>query len=100
MLATPETVDWACAPLDTEGEVSCARNGYIAINLLRWEHAVPHWNATLEEYRKYVINHEFGHYLGERHDNRCAAPGALAPVMMQQTYDLHGCTGNAWPYPD
>lgn len=99
VLATPETVDWACAPLDTEGEVSCARNGYIAINLLRWEHAVPHWDAGLEEYRRYVINHEMGHYLGQRHDNTCAAPGAPAPVMMQQTYDLHGCAGNAWPSP-
>jgi len=99
VLATPETVDWACAPLETEGEVSCARNGYIAINLLRWEQAVPHWEGSLWEYRIYIINHEVGHYLGLRHDNRCGGAGMAAPVMMQQSYFLDGCVGNGWPDP-
>lgn len=34
----------------------------------------------LERYRRYVINHEFGHGHAT-----CSGPGELAPVMMQQT---------------
>nr|MCS5684212.1 DUF3152 domain-containing protein [Acidimicrobiales bacterium] len=48
---------------------------------------------------RYVVNHEMGHYLGKPHVG-CPEPGAPAPTMMQQTYFLKGCTGNAWPYPE
>ncbi|MEE2830573.1 MAG: DUF3152 domain-containing protein, partial [Myxococcota bacterium] len=62
VIATPKTVDRLCLPLKTRGEVSCAKNGYIPINLKRWEFAVEHWDSTLENYRRYVFNHEMGHY--------------------------------------
>jgi hypothetical protein len=99
VIATPATVDKQCLPLKTEGKVSCARQGYISLNLDRWELAVPHWDKSLSEYRRYVVNHEMGHYLGKPHVG-CPEPGALAPTMMQQTYFLKGCTGNPWPYPE
>jgi len=99
VIATPKTVDKLCAPLNTEGQVSCARNRYIAINLLRWETAVEHWTDSLELYRRYVVNHEMGHYLrGSRH-TKCPGPGKLAPIMMTQTYGLEGCLPNGWVYP-
>jgi len=98
VIASPATVDKQCLPLKTEGKVSCARQGYISLNLDRWELAVPHWDKSLTEYRRYVVNHEMGHYLGKPHVG-CPEPGALAPTMMQQTYFLKGCTGNPWPYP-
>jgi hypothetical protein len=98
VIASPATVDKQCLPLKTEGKVSCARQGYISLNLDRWELAVPHWDKPLREYRRYVVNHEMGHYLGKPHVG-CPEPGALAPTMMQQTYFLKGCTGNPWPYP-
>lgn len=98
VIATPDTVDRQCLPLDTEGEVSCAKNGYISINLKRWEMAVPHWDGGMDAYRRYVINHEMGHYLAKPHEP-CPGPGQLAPVMQQQTYFLKGCRGNAWPFP-
>ena len=43
-----------------------------------------------------VVNHETGHWLGRGHAG-CPRPGALAPVMMQQSKGLDGCRLNPWP---
>jgi len=84
----------------TGGYTSCRYGGHVVINLDRWYLAVP-WYRTagtgLAVYRVYVINHEVGHQLGHGHE-RCPAPGAVAPVMQQQTLGLHGCTANPWPF--
>jgi hypothetical protein len=45
-----------------------------------------------------VIDHETGHWLGQGHAF-CARPGALAPVMQQQSKGMHGCRPNPWPLP-
>jgi hypothetical protein len=97
-LATPATVDRVCAGagLDTRGYVSCRAGTHIMINLDRWMRAVPHFNGDVALYRKYVINHEVGHELGYGHQS-CPGPGALAPVMQQQTFGLNGCRPNGWP---
>lgn len=99
VIATPSTVDKLCHPLRTNGFLSCARNGYIAINLNRWEDAVPHWTTGLLEYRQYLINHELGHWLWQPHVG-CPGKGKLAPVMMQQSIRLNGCKPNPWPVPN
>lgn len=101
VVATPATVDQLCAPLQTNGRYSCGRNGWIALNLLRWETGAEEWPSTLEIYRQYLINHEIGHYLwGPDHDNVCPEPGGLAPIMMQQSISLNGCEPNGWVFPD
>ncbi len=98
VVATADTVDKLCAPLRTNGFFSCARNGWVALNLNRWLLATDTWNADLSEYRNYVINHEVGHYLARPHVG-CPGADQLAPVMMQQTKGLDGCQANGWPYP-
>ncbi|MEM7140702.1 MAG: DUF3152 domain-containing protein [Actinomycetota bacterium] len=99
IVATPDAVDEMCAPLQTNGIFSCARNGWIALNSLRWFGATDTWPGDLETYRRYLINHEVGHYiLGPGHDG-CPGAGEPAPIMMQQTKGLDGCEANGWVVP-
>ena len=80
-----------CSPL-----YSCRVGRYVIINQDRWRLGVAHWTSTLGAYRRMVINHETGHWLGLGHRS-CPGSGALAPVMQQQSISLQGCKPNAWP---
>lgn len=95
-LATPETVDAVCAPLDTMGQVSCHNKGRVALNLTRWVQGASSYGRDLAGYRTYLVNHEVGHNLGNGHVS-CPGQGRPAPVMMQQTKGLGGCTASPWP---
>ena len=98
-VATPDRVDELCFPLQTNGRFSCARNGWIAFNSDRWFGATESWPADLETYRRYLVNHEVGHYiLGAGHPG-CPGAGQPAPIMMQQTKGLDGCEANGWVDP-
>ncbi|MFD6753331.1 MULTISPECIES: DUF3152 domain-containing protein [Micromonospora] len=107
-LATAATAGRMCAAGGVDIRVggrpytSCRAPGKVIINLERWRRSVPHFveaKVPLSVYRTYVINHEVGHQLGNRHE-RCPGPGKPAPVMMQQTLFLKGCVANPWPYLD
>ncbi|MEV0896465.1 DUF3152 domain-containing protein [Actinoplanes sp. NPDC049802] len=100
-LASARTSERMCAAggLDTEGFTSCRIPGQVIINADRWAGAVPDYQGRLEQYRQYTINHEVGHELGHGHE-KCPGEGEKAPVMMQQTFGLKGCTPNSWPYLD
>ena len=98
LLASPKTVDALCAPLRTDGEVSCGRAGHAALNLRRWVEATNEYAADKTLYRQYLVNHEVGHLLGHQHE-RCGGAGQLAPVMQQQSYKVAPCVPNAWPFP-
>ena len=98
-VATPARTDDLCWPLQTNGRYSCARNGWIVFNSDRWFGATDSWPADLETYRRYLVNHEVGHYiLGAGHPG-CPGAGQLAPIMMQQTKGLDGCKPNGWVDP-
>ncbi|MER6994171.1 DUF3152 domain-containing protein [Streptomyces sp. NPDC000410] len=107
-LASPGTTATWCAKsgLDTTVDnVSCdsAATQRVMINAFRWaQGAETYGPAAMFAYRQMLINHEVGHRLGHGHVN-CRTPGALAPVMQQQTksLDLDGveCRPNPWVHP-
>ncbi|MEO6605132.1 MAG: DUF3152 domain-containing protein [Aeromicrobium sp.] len=96
VLASPDTVDRLCAPLRTNGEVSCRNGDVVVINAVRWTKGASAYDDDLAAYRTYVVNHEVGHSLGLTH-TPCPGPGLRAPVMLQQTLGLDGCEKNPWP---
>lgn len=89
----------------------------VVLNEARWIRGAVAYQGDTLSYRQYVVNHESGHGIGYAHHQRCAANGALAPVMMEQTFgvdnqevqkldpDLGGdpsfvCKPNPWPFPN
>jgi hypothetical protein len=96
VLATPKTADELCAPVDTNGRLSCRNGSNVVLNAWRWQFGANSYTNNLRDYRRYVVNHETGHALGYPHA-RCPGDGATAPVMLQQTKGLEGCTANPWP---
>ena len=100
VLAAPVEVDRLCAEagLDTAGRFSCWNGRIAALNAMRWTEGARDFD-DLDTYRTYLVNHEFGHGLGEGHVG-CPGSARLAPVMMQQTVSTDSCTANGWPYPE
>ncbi|MFF8374580.1 DUF3152 domain-containing protein [Streptomyces sp. NPDC015661] len=107
-LASPGTTGEWCkkSGLDTTVDnVSCdsASTQRVMINAFRWaQGSVTFGPKAMYAYRQMLINHEVGHRLGHGHVS-CRTPGALAPVMQQQTksLDIDGikCRPNPWVYP-
>jgi Protein of unknown function (DUF3152) len=96
-------------------DASCWRGGRAVLNTARWERGAVAFQGNVVAYQQYVINHEVGHALGFGH-KPCGENGALAPIMMQQTWgvsndylaalgtdnvtaDGKACAPNPWPYP-
>ena len=85
---------WPC-----DSTYSCRVGRNVVVNETRWLTGSPSWNATgapLAGYRRMVLNHETGHWLGFGH-GFCSGSGHLAPVMQQQSISMQGCRPNAWP---
>jgi ssRNA-specific RNase YbeY (16S rRNA maturation enzyme) len=98
-LATPKTTDDLCFPLLTGGEVSCRNGDRVVLNAKRWAFGAEAYGEDVTNYRRYLVNHEFGHALGFGHVE-CPGRGKPAPIMMQQTKGLDGCKRNPWPAGD
>lgn len=107
-LASPGITGTWCAKsgLDiTVDNVSCdsAATNRVMINAFRWAQGAETFGVrAMFAYRQMLINHEVGHRLGHGHVS-CRTPGALAPVMQQQTksLDIDGieCRPNPWVHP-
>ena len=78
-----------------DGTLSCADMGgpNMYLNAMRWTSGATPSKLTLKSYRQYMVSHEMGHILGFDHVD-CPAHGYPAPVMMQQTKGIAGCTPN------
>lgn len=89
----------------------------VVLNEARWIRGATAFDGDDIAYRQYMINHETGHGIGYEHHLPCEKDGALAPVMMQQTFGTSNsdilaldpgmkanrtftCRPNPWPYPD
>ncbi|MFE4636434.1 DUF3152 domain-containing protein [Streptomyces sp. NPDC056773] len=107
-LASPGTTGVWCrkSGLDTTiDNVSCdsASTDRVMINAYRWaQGSATYGPGQMFAYRQMLINHEVGHRLGHGHVS-CQTPGALAPIMQQQTKSLDinniQCKPNPWVYP-
>ncbi|WP_260195198.1 DUF3152 domain-containing protein [Actinophytocola gossypii] len=122
-LATPETIhqpDYCGYSIKYESSCWRSSESRVMINLARWVRGAVAFGGDIGTYRQYAINHEIGHAFDNGHVG-CAKNGALAPVMMQQTFgvandyvarlndqvgnadpvqaDGKTCRYNAWPNP-
>jgi len=120
-LTSPMTVREGCG-YDIPLEASCFNPAYgagqprVFINEARWVRGAVPFQGDIGSYRQYVINHEVGHAIGYQKHEPCTEDGALAPIMMQQTFstsnnddakfdpesvkaDGKTCRFNPWPYP-
>ncbi|WP_204456219.1 DUF3152 domain-containing protein [Actinokineospora baliensis] len=103
-------------------ESSCYRSSEkrVMINLARWSRGAVAFGGDMLTYRQYALNHEVGHAFRNNHVG-CPQAGALAPVMMQQSFGVANdyvaqlnkqvgnpdpvkadglvCKPNAWPNP-
>lgn len=102
ILSQAEMVE-AAAPTVCSATLSCQFGQYVYINDTRWMNASDSYNAlnvSLINYRRMVINHETGHFLGHRHIVSCETQAGLGPIMLQQSTGLKGCKPNPWPLPN
>lgn len=91
-LSSTKTIKKACG---LPAGLSCAELGgrRMYLNAERWFHGAPKSGLNLEDYRQYMVSHEMGHILGHDH-KKCPCRGCSAPIMMQQTLGLQGCSPN------
>jgi len=78
-----------------DDSLSCAILGgrQMWLNSVRWLHGAGPSKQNLDNYRQYMVSHEIGHILGYDHV-KCPGVGEDAPIMLQQTLGLRGCTPN------
>lgn len=88
-LTSPMTTRSACG-YTIQLESSCYNGelGRVVINLARWVRGATAFEGDLTGYRQYAINHEVGHGIGYPQHVPCPAQGALAPIMMQQSFGV------------
>ncbi len=117
-LTSRQTTKAACGfeiPIDS----SCYNSDLdrVVLSEVRWVRGAVSFQGDIGSYRQYQINHEVGHAIGYHEHQPCETDGALAPVMMQQTFgtrnndiaaldpegvvpmDGKKCRFNPWPYP-
>ncbi len=83
--------------------LSCtdSNRNYVIINDERWRtgtEASRANNMSQRDYQHMVVNHEMGHWLGHHAHATGCSNGGPAPLMLQQSTGLRGCSSmNPWP---
>jgi uncharacterized protein DUF3152/hemolysin type calcium-binding protein len=98
-LRTPDSTERRCRQLtglSVNRYYSCAGSSEAVLNSDRWFRGSDFWPGSVAQYRRMLVNHEVGHTLGQHHRG-CSEAGRPAPVMMQQSKGVDGCTPNPWP---
>lgn len=117
-LASPATTRELCG-YQIQLETSCfyPPEERVTLNEARWVRGAISYQGDDLLYRQYLINHETGHGIGYEAHEPCKENGALAPVMMQQSFGVanseimaldpdmqanrsYVCKPNPWPFPD
>jgi hypothetical protein len=97
ILASPQAVENAASVCHRN--FSCRVGDRVYINDRNWRESTRAFRdagGDLTTYRRYLINHEVGHFLGFGHYD-CKSSGSPARVMQQQSISLQGCEPNGWP---
>lgn len=84
------------------GDLSCTTwSNQVIINDLRWREGTEASRSagmSTRDYQHMVVNHETGHWLGHYAHEESCPNGGPAPIMLQQSTGLRGCSSfNAWP---
>ncbi|MGV9857353.1 DUF3152 domain-containing protein [Gordonia sp. NPDC003425] len=116
-LTSPATARELCG-YQIKLETSCfyPPDKRVTLNEARWVRGALSYQGDDMAYRQYLVNHETGHGIGYDHHEPCKENGALAPIMMQQSFGTSNseilaldpdikanpsfvCKPNPWPYP-
>lgn len=117
-LTSQMTIRESCGyEIELEGSCYNPSVDRVLLNEPRWVRGAISFQGDIGSYRQYQINHEVGHAIGYATHQPCESEGALAPIMMQQTFGtanndiaildpdgvvpMNGltCRFNPWPYP-
>ncbi|MYR08931.1 DUF3152 domain-containing protein [Gordonia sp. SID5947] len=117
-LASPATARELCG-YQIQLETSCfyPPEKRVTLNEARWVRGALSYEGDDLLYRQYLVNHETGHGIGYESHEPCKENGALAPVMMQQSFGVANsqimaldpqmqadrslvCKPNPWPFPN
>ena|SRR6478609_3669065 len=94
-ISMEETIKGACG----FGKLSCAdmAKNIIYFNVNRWLYGSKESGLSLEDYKNYLIFHEWGHLLGRGHATCSKNEDDPCPIMYQQTISKGCCRPNSYP---
>lgn len=92
-LSAPQIADADCAKTARV----CVRGSKLVLSAAGWGTPPATYAGDPTGFRRYLVNHAVGSYLGEDAAS-CKKAGRPAPVMAPQGDDLKGCTPNPWPH--
>ena len=92
-VSSPKLADGKCS----DDAWVCVRGSKLVLGAKGWQAASATYGGDTTGFRRYLVNHAVGSYLGEKKAS-CSKAGRPAPVMAPQGDDLKGCTPNPWPF--